>query len=354
MHALSARAVRTHVPKKPFLRVIAGLPPLCIKKEPSMHTVIFLSLRVFLQVPSIFAYRPTSKLQHSSKQIITMKRFLTSFLLLAASSASAKTPVVVAPKGLSKPATVLFIRGGEIDKLAIAKTANIAFAVHAGWCAMAPQKAINAYGIKNPSSIVNFITTRSSTVLSAFSIAFWCLAHKNTSINTAYGISTIPFIVSSVHAILNEKPKEFGYSAAVECFNIALFSMAVQAALTDSAHADTLIKIVLGWGLFNGALLFANPQLFGKLYNTPEREAVVYSVSRTYGNNLIAFCVYLGSLVLGKENLTACAYSFIGWALGIAIQVFMTKDIEQFDHFPMWLTYAWIVTLSSLGFYYLA
>jgi hypothetical protein len=281
-----------------------------------------------------------------------MKGFLASLLLLAASPASAKAPVVVAREGLlSKPASVLSIRGGSTDKVAVANAVNVAIGAYSAVNAMAPQKASESFGFKSPSSLMKMFVVTSSTAVYATSIAFWCLAHKNTSVNTAIGISAIPWLLRAVHAIVNEKPKEFGYSPASEYLTIALASVVAHAGLADAAHADTAMKWWLGYGAISGAIMFANPQLMYTLHNVQERTAAEITFLRNFGRELIGFCMYLGMLLLGKGNLTACAYSNLASALGSASMMFVTKD---FAHVPKWPFYTVLAFRTGLGLYLLA
>jgi hypothetical protein len=281
-----------------------------------------------------------------------MKGSFASLLLLAASPAFAKVPVVVARKGqLSKSATVLSIRGGDIDKAAVANALNVALGAYAGVSAMAPQKAAAPYGFKNPSSLMDMVTASTGTAVYAASIAFWCLAHKNTSVNTAIGISAIPWILRAVHAIVNEKPKEFGYSPASEYLSLALASVVANAALTDAAHADTAIKWWLGYGAVSGAIMSAKPQLMDKLHNAPEHTSAEITFMRNFGKELMGYCVYLGMLIMGKDNLTAWAYSNLACALGIASMIFVTKDFETVPKGPF---YAFLALRAGLGLYLLA
>jgi hypothetical protein len=56
-------------------------------------------------------------------------------------------------------------------------------------------------------------------------------------------------------------------------------------------------------------------------------------------------------LLLGKDNLTACAYYYLSAALGLASMTFVTKDFELVPKEPV---YVWIAILAGLGVYYLA
>lgn len=262
--------------------------------------------------------------------------------LVATSTCASKTSFL--PKKRSAP-SALAIRGGAIlDKDAVARSASVVAGVYGGLGALSPAKMAEAYGM-GFSPVTIFIGERAATAIYTGTILWWALAQKGASLNTAVGISILPWILLSLHSILNDKPKEMGFPVNVEYLQLAINSCVAHATLTNAEYADSATKGIALWGLLNSMLLFFNPVLFGKVYGTAERDDSVYFARRNYGNNLGSLSVLIGSLALGKDTTTSMGYSWLSNLLGLATMMFITKDIEK-QNIEKAPCYAWLVFMS--------
>ena len=198
-------------------------------------------------------------------------------------------------------------------------------------CPQAPKKVNQLYGIEDISPILEYISVHSGMTMVSNIICWYFRAIKETSVNTAVGLSMIPWIVLGVHSILNEKPKELGFPLWAEWFNLVFFSVVAHATLTSADYANSATKAIAIWALLNGLLLAANPALFGKVYQTAERDDVVLLGRRNYGYNLCCTAVFLYSLATEVNMSKAVGYSWVPALVGLISMMFITKDFDKLN-----------------------
>jgi hypothetical protein len=278
-------------------------------------------------------------------------------------STIAATPFVPPAKQASKkPNSALYVRGGAgpLDATIVAKSAAGVAGVFGGLIALSPKQESKMYNILDKGKMtprLAYLAVRRGTAMYTCALIWWFHVQSEMAVNRAMGLSLIPWILASVHALLNEKPKELGYPAGVELLNIAMCSFVAHGALAEAPHATDALTMLAALFLADGLLQAIRPALFGRTYGILSAETedhnMVNFARRNNGYCQCAYGVFVGALALGVDFKKAIGYSWIFPLVGLMSMLFITKDIEKNnvmkEPFYLWLLIQAIV-VGSLAF----
>lgn len=243
---------------------------------------------------------------------------------------------------------LLSVRGGAgpLNEASVAKAATCFLGAYGGLIVLSPKKMIEGYGL-GATPETDFVGKNSGVSIFSAALAMWCRIFKDSSVNHAAGLATIPWILCCVHSILNDKPKEIGYPAAVDYLNLAIFVFGAFATLTDASYANNVVKAMALWALANGLILAVNPVAFGKSYHVKQMgvigrdELLMYSW-KTYGYDLIWLGIFMGLMGSGVDDLKAIGYSWLPGLIYLITVLFTSKEAEKFG-MPKGPLYAWLI-----------
>ena len=244
----------------------------------------------------------------------------------------------------------------EEQKLFVAKIAVFFVTIYGLFTSLAPLKEIKLYGIytdnEKPNPVHVYLAHKCGSVINACCVTWWCFNVWNLSAIKSLGFGNLPLIISDLHSILNDKPKELGGKSSVLYFNVMLFTAAAYHCLYElQPLATRLFQVQVAWGFFNGVLLFLSPEIFAKTYGIPSREKIILTARKMYGIDLISCCIQASCLLAGIDGLTALAYGWLIPALLFLSMTFVTKDWDE--KIPMHLVMFWPIFLTAISLYML-
>jgi hypothetical protein len=217
---------------------------------------------------------------------------------------------------------------------------------------LAPQKGRDLYNtkdleLKDPKSweVHDFIGRRHALCMITASVAWWLHVELDMSRDEAIGVVTLPWILLCLHSLLNETPKQLGSSPRADYVCLAMFSFVAYATLTHATYSNLSVKILAGFALANGLMLFMNPAATGSLYGAPERDDFINLIRRCYGNNLIALGAFTGTFAWGLPHLKAVG---ITWATVGVGMFFLLDDLKKFK-VAMAPMFVWLVLAAFFG-----
>ena len=267
--------------------------------------------------------------------------------LLCATSA-----LVVKQPTTTVPAPVLKLRGGlaGLDGNQVATYASWLLAANSAVMTLAPEKAIELYGVKASSAMMSqFIAYAGSNMLSIAIASILALGGMDFATAVAWGF--VPQCVLNVQGFLNEKMTKMGFGQAAK-FMPTIVSLVLTAGLFGKlSFLDTAmaLKIAAGWSAINGLGGYFATADFMKAWEGPTMTPVETAMAKFFCGTLIMGGVFAGSVAfLDSDVLTAIGHT---WAASLATQLdanFISKTTEIIgaDKNPQ---YAWMAVMAVVA-----
>jgi hypothetical protein len=288
-----------------------------------------------------------------------MHRFATLFVLAVASytvegiSFVPRKLLLARPKSSKSTASIkhaaLEVRGGSgpLDASDTAKMATVISLVNAIIITLSPKKTCAIYGMTRSPRVEKIIEMAGSTLL-ALALTSYCLIFKGTSVETAVGISTFPWVVLCLRDILEETPKELGVDMNGSYLNLAVGVVSGYACLTGN-NADAARKFLAIWTCANGILLALAPAKACELWGWKNPDGREKLLIKSLGYFLWSVGTMGLSLVQGVDTLKAFGYSWIVNILGVLDNNLITKGIDEYglNKAPQ---YIWMVLMAIFAY----
>ena len=267
--------------------------------------------------------------------------------LLCATSA-----LVVKQPTTTVPAPVLKLRGGlaGLDGNQVATYASWLLAANSAVMTLAPEKAVEMYGVKSSSMVVSqFVEYAGSSMLSIAIASILALGGMDFATAVAWGF--VPQCVLNVQGFLNEKMTKMGFGQAAK-FMPTIVSLVLTAGLFGKlSFLDTAmaLKIAAGWSAINGLGGYFATADFMKAWEGPTMTPVETAMAKFFCGTLIMGGVFAGSVAfLDSDVLTAIGHT---WAASLATQLdanFISKTTEIIgaDKNPQ---YAWMAVMAVVA-----
>ena len=267
--------------------------------------------------------------------------------LLCATSA-----LVVKQPTTTVPAPVLKLRGGlaGLDGNQVATYASWLLAANSAVMTLAPEKAVEMYGVKSSSMVVSqFVEYAGSSMLSIAIASILALGGMDFATAVAWGF--VPQCVLNVQGFLNEKMTKMGFGQAAK-FMPTIVSLVLTAGLFGKlSFLDTAmaLKVTAGWSAINGLAGYFATADFMKAWEGPTMTPVETAMAKFFCGTLLMGGVFAGSVAfLDSDVLTAIGHT---WAASLATQLdanFISKTTEIIgaDKNPQ---YAWMAVMAVVA-----
>jgi len=248
--------------------------------------------------------------------------------LLCATSA-----LVVKQPTTTVPAPVLKLRGGlaGLDGNQVATYASWLLAANSAVMTLAPEKAIELYGVKASSAMMSqFIAYAGSNMLSIAIASILALGGMDFATAVAWGF--VPQCVLNVQGFLNEKMTKMGFGQAAK-FMPTIVSLVLTAGLFGKlSFLDTAmaLKVTAGWSAINGLAGYFATADFMKAWEGPTMTAVETAIAKLFCGTLVMGGVFAGSVAfLEKDTLTTIAYTWAAFLATNLDALFLSKTMEK-------------------------
>jgi hypothetical protein len=250
------------------------------------------------------------------------------------------------------PAPVLKLRGGlaGLDGNQVATYASWLLAANSAVMTLAPEKAVEMYGVKSSSLVVSqFVEYAGSSMLSIAIASILALGGMDFTTAVAWGF--VPQCVLNVQDFLNDKMTKMGFGQAAK-FMPTIVSLVLTAGLFGKlSFLDTAmaLKITAGWSAINGLGGYFATADFMKAWEGPTMTPVETAMAKFFCGTLIMGGVFAGSVAfLDSDVLTAIGHT---WAASLATQLdanFISKTTEIIgaDKNPQ---YAWMAVMAVVA-----
>merc|ERR1712072_551638 len=207
------------------------------------------------------------------------------------------------------PAPVLKLRGGlaGLDGNQVATYASWLLAANSAVMTLAPEKAVEMYGVKSSSMVVSqFVEYAGSSMLSIAIASILALGGMDFATAVAWGF--VPQCVLNVQGFLNDKMTKMGFGQAAK-FMPTIVSLVLTAGLFGKlSFLDTAmaLKIAAGWSAINGLGGYFATADFMKAWEGPTMTPVETAMAKFFCGTLIMGGVFAGSVAfLDSDVLTA-------------------------------------------------
>jgi hypothetical protein len=267
--------------------------------------------------------------------------------LLCATSA-----LVVKQPTTTVPAPVLKLRGGlaGLDGNQVATYASWLLAANSAVMTLAPEKAVEMYGVKSSSGVMaQFIAYAGSSMLSIAIASILALGGMDFATAVAWGF--VPQCVLNVQGFLNEKMTKMGFGQAAK-FMPTIVSLVLTAGLFGKlSFLDTAmaLKITAGWSAINGLGGYFATADFMKAWEGPTMTAVETAIAKLFCGTLVMGGVFAGSVAfLDSDVLTAIGHTWAGFLATQLDANFISKTTEIIgaDKNPQ---YAWMAVMAVVA-----
>ena len=248
--------------------------------------------------------------------------------------------------------------GVMVDKVAVAKMSLVFPFIHWLLLFLAPQR-ISVYRkeaqpeLKNPKATPLFIKylLQRRCLCNLGTMVVWYLHYElGLTKEVSIGLTILPWILITLHSLLNEVTTRMGHNNRVEYVCLAVFVPAAYATLGQKEYADLTLKILYVVTLCHGVLVYVNPSGVDTLYGAEVPEDAVLDMRRWYGSDLTA--VVLFGMTLLTYDVDAAKSMGIIYASYFVLTagVMRLTDLSRLDIRPL---YAWLGYMAFFGFYLL-
>jgi hypothetical protein len=248
----------------------------------------------------------------------------------------------------------LTIRGGAgpIDPRALARWVTGINLANAIVTYLLPGKIRELYDIPSTPFADSVLFRRHGTALLAFTLPAYCLFFQGSSVETAVGVSTLPFIIELIRSELAEEPEKFGWPKYAQLAPIPLVAMTCYGCLNAKGWANSAMKVYSAWVGITGLLAGLAPELYTKHWNVKPTNTEHHGL-QWWGLLMMDLSVYIGCLARGVAPMRALGYSWIPFTVGNAcFNLFSDKTKEIGMNRPIlfsWMALGIVIT-ATLAF----
>ena len=176
-------------------------------------------------------------------------------------------------------------------------------------------------------------------------LVWFLMTFKELSYQQAIGIALLPWIILMLYFFLNEVPQKVGGSLKGTLLNILVFSFVAFSNIFETTYGDLSVKILAGFGLTHGLLVFFSPNLHASLLGNVQDDDILQFARRGVGASLLTTNIYFAALIGGVENPMACG---IGWWVGLFTMLILLDDFKKYKT-DLPKLYAWFVIMAFFG-----
>ena len=226
---------------------------------------------------------------------------------------------------------------------AIALVSGVLHSISAG-------KLLEGYGSERTPTLELCLRNIGASSLGIGIPAFCLLNGKCSSTNTAIGLSILPWIVTTLKAVVD------GDSASVKT-NPQLFVLLYEiftahALFTDAGYATKALQAFCVWVLANGIFLVMSPKGAATSWGgNADPEDQVVSMTKTNGFGLLSYGTFVYALSKNVDVAKSFGYSLLPWLFDNVSRQFITKEVEKYGQASgphvFWLLYFIIVIAST-------
>jgi hypothetical protein len=244
----------------------------------------------------------------------------------------------------------LAVRGGAgpIDPKAMAKWSTGAVLVNASYTYLLPGKVRELYNAPYD-PLTDLIMQRHGAAQLSFTLMSYCLFFQETSVETAVGVSTLPFIIDFCR--WGEKPYMYrehfalvpvatGAAICCGCFYSKDWANIV---MQVGPMANIVMQVYTVYGGISGLLAILSPDLHAKARGLrTELTGIQKLATQWWGLFVLELGVCIGCLAAGVEPIKAVGYAWLPETLANAywnVLTYTTKDLGL--NRPM--LFAWMV-----------
>lgn len=196
---------------------------------------------------------------------------------------------------------------------------------------LSPSTALKLYGTQETPWTV-FLMERCFTALLSYAVGIYCVVFQKMAMTSAFAFSSLPWVATSLRAILDGTPTKLGQPLMNEFIVLGLGLLPVATSLSGADCAENVIKGMCIWNMANGAILALLPKwavrAWGGTLQGDETTNNFYF--RALGLFLTGCGIYFYALVTGMGNsMQAMGYSILTHFAFIAWSMFVTKDIDK-------------------------
>jgi hypothetical protein len=269
---------------------------------------------------------------------------LNSILLLAlvgsvTAIGSPKSPLTASPRNVvvgggnaKTEHAALAVRGGAgpIDPKAMAKWSTGTILVNAIYTYLLPGKVRELYNAPYD-PLTDLIMQRHGAAQLSFTLMAFCLFFQETSVETAVGVSTLPFIIDLVRSELAEEPERFGWPKNSQLVPVVFSAVTGYGCFYSKDWANTAMKLYTVWGGISGLLAVLSPDLHAKAWGfKPKFTDIQKHATQWWGLFILELAVCIGCLAWGVEPMKAVGYAWLPGTLANAywnVLTDTTKDL---------------------------
>jgi hypothetical protein len=274
---------------------------------------------------------------------------------LTASPHNAAVVIVGKPTSKTERAELaaLVVRGGAgpIDPQALAKGTTGMNLVNSIYTYLLPEKVREVYKIPY-SPLSDLIFQRHGVVMLACTLVAYCLVFQETSVETAVGVSTLPFIIDYARSELAGEPEKFGWPKYSQAVPLSFAAVTGYGCLNAKDWANAAMKVYSVWLAMNGILAAFAPESFAMLWYVKLTDIQNHGF-QWRGFFLLDLAVYIGCLAWGVAPTKALGYAWIPATLANAYFNVLSSTTKDFGMNRRML-FAWmvlgIVVTATLSF----
>ena len=240
---------------------------------------------------------------------------------------------------LKKPTpAVMKLRGGigGLDPTQIANAGSYLSAVNAGVMALAPEKAAEMYGLKDPSPLTCAFAEWTGGMMLMIAITS-IMALGGTDFTNALAWGSVPSLIQNVQGLLKGTAAKLGFGTMAQYMPTAVSAVLTAGLFGKIGPLDSALalKITAGWFLANGLGAYFATEPFFKAWEGPAMSPVEMNMAKFFGSVMAVSGVFVSSVAfLEKDSLTAIGYT---WAAFLATNIdglFISKTMEKMGDDP--------------------
>ena len=240
---------------------------------------------------------------------------------------------------LKKPTpAVMKLRGGlaGLDPTQVATAAAYLSAVNAGVMSLAPEKAAEMYGIKDPSPVMVQMAEWTGGIMLMIAITS-LMAIGGGDFTNALAWGSVPSLIQNVQGLLKGTAGKLGFGTAAQ-YMPALVSAVLTAGLFGKAgplDSALALKITAGWQLANGLGCYFVTEPFMGAWEGPAMTSVELAFAKFFGSVMACSGVFVSSVAfLETDTLTAIGYTWAAFLATGLDGLFISKTIEKMGADP--------------------
>jgi hypothetical protein len=220
--------------------------------------------------------------------------------------------VVVVGKATKTEHAALALRGGAgpIDPRTLARWTTGINLVNSVYTYLLPDKVREVYGNIPYTPFADLIFQRHGTALLACTLPAYCLLFQGTSVETAVGVSTLPFIIDLIRSELAEEPEKLGWPKYAQLAPIPFAAATCYGCLNSKDWANTAMKVYSAWIGITGLLAGFSPESYTKHWSVKPTNVENHGL-QWWGFFMLDLSVYVGCLAWGVAPMKALGYAWI-------------------------------------------